>query len=69
MQSRSLYDNERGELRDLTGGYDINKMIRLSVFAVLVHCVLLGAAVGETKDDDADTALRIELVEDVAHSI
>ena len=47
----------------------MNKMLRLSVFAVLVHCVLLGAAVAETKDDDAYTALRTELVEDVAHSI
>ncbi|MBG06033.1 MAG: hypothetical protein CMM59_18395 [Rhodospirillaceae bacterium] len=47
----------------------MNKMLRLSVFAVLVHCVLPGAAAAETKDDDAYTALRIELVEDVAHSI
>jgi protein-L-isoaspartate O-methyltransferase len=47
----------------------MNKMLRLSVFAVRVHCVLLGAAVAETKDDDAYTALRTELVEDVAHSI
>ena len=47
----------------------MNKMLRLSVFAVLVHCVLPGAAAAETKDDDAYTALPIELVEDVAHSI
>ena len=46
----------------------MNKMLQLSVFAVLAHFVLPGAAVAETKDDDAYTALRIELGEDVAHS-
>ncbi|MED5573194.1 MAG: hypothetical protein VX955_03525 [Pseudomonadota bacterium] len=47
----------------------MSKMLRLSGFAVLVHCVLLGAVVAETKDDNAYTALRTELVEDAAHSI
>jgi len=47
----------------------MKNILRLSIFAVLAYCALLGPSAAADERDDAYTALRIELVEDVAQSI